>query len=146
MTDLELAICEAENNGEIDLDTRDIMLGILNESGRDYDPKVKDAGDKKYDLLKKIEAIESRIEKEEAAIDSYKRRSDRTGNKDYSSIKDRERAVKKLKDDADDLRRKFNRIEFFGIDTLHQGLKDYCKERYGMDIKNNRFYTRKLYY
>ena len=32
MTKLELMICEAENNGEIDLDTRDIMLGILNES------------------------------------------------------------------------------------------------------------------
>ena len=32
MTNLELMICEAENSGEIDLDTRDIMLGILNES------------------------------------------------------------------------------------------------------------------
>ena len=32
MTNLELMICEAENNGEIDLDTRDIMLSILNES------------------------------------------------------------------------------------------------------------------
>ena len=32
MTKLELAICEAENNGEIDLDTRDMMLGILTES------------------------------------------------------------------------------------------------------------------
>ena len=32
MTNLELAICEAENAGEIDLDTRDMMLGILNES------------------------------------------------------------------------------------------------------------------
>ena len=30
MTKLELAICEAENNGERDLDTRDTMLGILN--------------------------------------------------------------------------------------------------------------------
>ena len=32
MTNLELMICEAENSGEIDLDTRDIMLSILNES------------------------------------------------------------------------------------------------------------------
>ena len=32
MSFLELAICEAENAGEIDLDTRDMMLGILNES------------------------------------------------------------------------------------------------------------------
>ena len=32
MTNLELVICEAENAGEIDLDTRDILLGILNES------------------------------------------------------------------------------------------------------------------
>ena len=34
MTKLELMICEAENNGEIDLDTRNSMLGILNESTR----------------------------------------------------------------------------------------------------------------
>ena len=32
MTNLELAICEAENAGEIDLDTRDMMLDVLNES------------------------------------------------------------------------------------------------------------------
>ena len=34
MTNLELAICEAENSGEIDLDTRDMMLGILTEATR----------------------------------------------------------------------------------------------------------------
>ena len=34
MTNLELMICEAENSGEIDLDTRDVMLGILNEATR----------------------------------------------------------------------------------------------------------------
>ena len=32
MTNLELMICEAENAGEIDLDTRDMMLSVLNES------------------------------------------------------------------------------------------------------------------
>ena len=31
MTRLELAICEAENSGEIDLDTRDTMLSVLTE-------------------------------------------------------------------------------------------------------------------
>ena len=31
MTNLELAICEAENSGEIDLDTRDMMLSVLTE-------------------------------------------------------------------------------------------------------------------
>ena len=31
MTNLELAICEAENAGEIDLDTRNELLGILSE-------------------------------------------------------------------------------------------------------------------
>ena len=36
MTNLELAICEAENAGEIDLDTRDMMLSILNESTAQY--------------------------------------------------------------------------------------------------------------
>lgn len=34
MTNLELMICEAENAGEIDLNTRDTMLGILNEATR----------------------------------------------------------------------------------------------------------------
>ena len=29
MTNLELMICEAENAGEIDLDTRDIMLDVF---------------------------------------------------------------------------------------------------------------------
>ena len=38
MTKLELAICEAENNGEIDLDTRDIMLNVLNESTLKAEP------------------------------------------------------------------------------------------------------------
>ena len=32
MTNLELMICEAENAGEIDINTRDIMLDVLNES------------------------------------------------------------------------------------------------------------------
>ena len=38
MTKLELMICEAENAGEIDLDTRDTMLGILNESTLKAEP------------------------------------------------------------------------------------------------------------
>ena len=38
MTNLELMICEAENAGEIDLDTRDMMLGILNESTLKAEP------------------------------------------------------------------------------------------------------------
>ena len=33
MTKLELMICEAENNGEIDLDTRDQLLSVLTEGG-----------------------------------------------------------------------------------------------------------------
>ena len=32
MTNLELAICEAENSGKIDLETRNMMLAVLNES------------------------------------------------------------------------------------------------------------------
>ena len=59
MTNLELMICEAENAGEIDLDTRDMMLGILNESTAQYRAveriddeigKIKE----KIDRLKKI--------------------------------------------------------------------------------------------
>ena len=35
MTRLELAICEAENNGDIDIYTRDMMLDMINERVRD---------------------------------------------------------------------------------------------------------------
>ena len=76
MTNLELMICEAENSGEIDLETRDMLLDVLNESGGDYEPHIKKAGDKKWALSKKIEVIKNKIEKEEDAILSYKKRSD----------------------------------------------------------------------
>ena len=66
MTKLELAICEAENAGEIDLDTRDIMLGILNESTaqarqaekikKELDCLMNSERDKLYKLLNQAKA------------------------------------------------------------------------------------------
>ena len=66
MTKLELAICEAENAGEIDLDTRDTMLGILNESTaqarqaekikKELDCLMNSERDKLYKLLNQAKA------------------------------------------------------------------------------------------
>ena len=58
MTNLELMICEAENAGEIDLDTRDIMLGILNESTAQCRAS-KRIDDEINKINKKIERLEN---------------------------------------------------------------------------------------
>ena len=55
MTKLELMICEAENNGEIDLDTRDQMLGILNESTR--------YGREATSIIKRLETLDAKSSK-----------------------------------------------------------------------------------
>ena len=59
MTNLELMICEAENAGEIDLDTRDTMLGILCENGVSTNNR------------EKIREITSNIRKLRADIKKY---------------------------------------------------------------------------
>ena len=57
MTKLELRICEAENNGEIDLDTRDMMLDVLGESTAQVkqadkiDKQINEVTDKIYNLM-----------------------------------------------------------------------------------------------
>ena len=69
MTNLELAICEAENSGEIDLDTRDTMLGILNEKTLLNDDISKMESDiKKLDskvasIYDEISGLDDKIEK-----------------------------------------------------------------------------------
>ena len=67
MTNLELMICEAENAGEIDLDTRDTMLGILNEStsqAREAERIHKEIKDKE-ELISKFEDIIKKSRKED---------------------------------------------------------------------------------
>ena len=59
MTKLELAICEAENNGEIDLDTRDMMLSVLTEGqGTAQYRAVKRVGDEEDKIREKIDRLE----------------------------------------------------------------------------------------
>ena len=53
MTRLELAIYEAENNGDIDIYTRDMMLDIINESADD----VKKLVDRYHDIERQIEDV-----------------------------------------------------------------------------------------
>ena len=60
MTKLELAICEAENNGEIDLDTRDMMLSILNESTAQA-RQVKKLDDASRKLLRQLESTQKEL-------------------------------------------------------------------------------------
>ena len=67
MTNLELMICEAENNGEIDLDTRDVMLSILNEStaeAREAERIYKEIKNKE-ELIRKFEEIIKKSRKED---------------------------------------------------------------------------------
>ena len=67
MTNLELMICEAENNGEMDLDTRDMMLSILNEStaeAREAERIHKEIKNKE-ELISKFEDIIKKTRKED---------------------------------------------------------------------------------
>ena len=63
MTKLELAICEAENSGEIDLDTRDMMLSVLTEGQGTAQyraaKRVGDEEDKIREILKEEETCQS---------------------------------------------------------------------------------------
>ena len=59
MTKLELAICEAENNGEIDLDTRDMMLNVLTEGqGTAQYRAAKRVDDEIYKIREKIDRLD----------------------------------------------------------------------------------------
>ena len=73
MTKLELAICEAENSGEIDLDTRDMMLNVLNEATRQA--KESEKFDIRYikPLYRKQRTLENRERELEGKIYAMKR-------------------------------------------------------------------------
>ena len=59
MTKLELMICEAENAGEIDLDTRDMMLSVLTEGqGTAQYRAAKRVGDEEDKIREKIDRLE----------------------------------------------------------------------------------------
>ena len=89
MTKLELMICEAENNGEIDLDTRDMMLSILNESTAQ--------ARRSSELSKKVGAIWDKIDELENQQWKYKK----LGNE--SMAKSLEYQIEKLEKEADRL-------------------------------------------
>ena len=75
MTNLELAICEAENSGEIDLDTRDMMLNVLNEStGQQRQvEKLHSEIKRKEGLISKLNDIKKRSRKEDFGASSISR-------------------------------------------------------------------------
>ena len=83
MTNLELMICEAENAGEIDLGTRDMMLSILNEStaqARNSEKIRKQI----FDLNKKKEQLKQLQKKFED--EGNERMADATGDKIHKII------------------------------------------------------------
>ena len=59
MTKLELMICEAENNGEIDLDTRDMMISVLTEGqGTAQYRAAKRVDDELCEIREKIDRLD----------------------------------------------------------------------------------------
>ena len=113
MTNLELAICEAENSGEIDLDTRDMMLSILNESTAQ--------ARRSSELSKKVGAIWDKIDELENQQWKYKK----LGNE--SMAKSLEYQIEKLEKEADRLCEKRD-----GVDP---GLKARNARYYGRNKK-----------
>ena len=71
MTRLELAICEAENNGDIDIYTRDMMLDIINESTA-QSRRVSRMEEKMNKLMEKMTALEKMRKKYIADGDNSK--------------------------------------------------------------------------
>ena len=101
MTKLELAICEAENNGEIDLDTRDIMLNVLNDSTGQQ---------------RQVEKLHSEIKRKEALISKLNDIKKRSRKEDCgaSAIRERRRVdekTKQLQNEIDNLYKKIQKID-----------------------------------
>ena len=97
MTKLELRICEAENMGEIDLDTRDMMLDVLGESTTQV--RQADKIDKQMDeVLDKIENLRNLRDK-----------FDREGNQRMVDATDKK--IKKLRNTRRELFEKRRRID-----------------------------------
>ena len=109
MTDLEYMICEAERCGEIDLDTRDEMIGIITESrasSRAYEELEKKRQEylinykrtmKKFDAMlanaktetdkQKIKAaIKAAEEKKNVTLDKFKEKMDKHDKDGYVAM------------------------------------------------------------
>ena len=87
MTRLELAICEAENNGDIDIYTRDMMLDIINESADDdrerikqlnakYDQRLQSSVEKCSKLFRRREELFKLIDKKKTEKDRLEKERD----------------------------------------------------------------------
>ena len=89
MTNLELMICEAENAGEIDLDTRDMMRGIRNESTAQYRARHK-ADEENHKWCVELQKL-----------DDMKRKFEAEGNKRMANATaDKMREIKNKRDEA----------------------------------------------
>ena len=71
MTKLELMICEAENAGEIDLDTRDMMLSVLTEG----------QGTAQYRAAQRLEKEILALKDRHTEMENLRRKFDKEGNK-----------------------------------------------------------------
>ena len=96
MTRLELAICEAENNGDIDIYTRDMMLDIINESADEESTEVAN----RRDIRRVVNKCSVLFRKREELIKLWKKQRDQ---------------IDKLKEEYDDEgRKKAHELEKYG--------------------------------
>ena len=102
MTKLELIICEAENAGEIDLDTRDMMLAILNEATRQAKESRKFENKYIDPLYRKKFRLEANERKAYLDMENLKRRGSHEAMVDAE--KKWKEAKKELMDCEDELR------------------------------------------
>ena len=123
MTKLELMICEAENNGEIDLDTRDIMLGILNESTR--------YGREAASMIKRIETLDAKADKLYDITDRLKKEGKdnaaRKSSEQLDKVLNEIRNLKEKLGDVDPSARVIDHGNYKSIETsLTIGKKNKC--------------------
>ena len=126
MTKLELAICEAENNGEIDLDTRDMMLGILTEATRQA--KESEKFNIRYikPLYRKKHILENRERELEGKIYTMKR------DKIYKKVDEDE--LDRLEKELQDVREKLKqcREEITKVEEKRDKIDKYGKHAFAL--------------
>ena len=97
MTKLELRICEAENMGEIDLDTRDMMLNVIGESTAQVRQAVK--------IDKQINEVYDKIQN----LKNLRYKFKREGNQ--RMVDETDKKIKKLEKEEQELYKRRDRID-----------------------------------
>ena len=139
MTKLELMICEAENAGEIDLDTRDMMLGILNESTR--------YGREAASIIKRIEALDAKADKLYDITNRLKKEGKnnaaRKSQEQLNNVKDEIHNLKVKLKDVDPSTSVVHHGDYKSIETsltVGRSNKSDNSARLGKDLSDHNYY------